>query len=172
MKRIVLIVVIILISTIFLQRITGFYKYFYKVGTGHAFLEIAISNNLSWDKMSESEREPYLSQAKSEGVKCAIFMIFGQFIPLCLFLVLTIMFFKRSITKKHRNTLFFSFVGEWIIGLLFLSIGSSYWGQAIPFPESLGPSLVLYLMGALFFTIIIGIIKLIQRLIFGKQAAI
>ncbi len=168
-KSFVFIVLIIGITIVAIITVPGFYKYFYRAGTGHAFGKIAISNNLSWDKMSESERAPYLSQAKSEGVKCATFMILGQFIPLYLFLLLTIMLLKKSITKKYRTTIIFSFFVVWIIGLLFLSIGSSYWGQAIPFPESLGPSIVIYLVVALFFAVVIGVFKLIQRLIYGKK---
>ena len=59
----------------------------------------------------------------------------------------------------------FAFFGVWIIGILFLAIGTGYWGQALQLPESLGSAFLIYLAAVIFFGLILGIGKLIQRAI-------
>jgi len=163
-KRSIISIALIIIFTLFaIISLPGFYRYFYQAGAGREYLEILSSNSLSWNTMTESERAPYLSRTESVGVKCAIFVILGSYIPLYLLLLITIGLLSKSVKYQHRIYLRFSFIGVWIIGLVFLAIGSGYYGQAIPFPESLGPTFIIYLAILIFFGIIIGIGKLVKH---------
>lgn len=130
----------------------GFFRYFYRAGEGHAFREIVQSENLPWDSMTQAE-----------GLKYALLMTFGQPIPNYLFVLITIGLLTRSIPHGFRVFLRSAFFGIWILGMIFLALGLGYWGQALPFPESLGPAFIIYLVEAMFFGIIIVIGKLIQR---------
>lgn len=155
---------IITITILAIISFPSFYKYFYRAGGGHAIREIITKNNISWSSMTEKEREPYISRAKTEGIKSVVFMTFGQYVPLYFFLIMTILVLSNSVSDKIKKTLKLVFVGIWIGGLFFLSIGIGYWGPAIPFPESLLSALIIYIVVTLFFGIIIGAGRLIQRM--------
>ncbi len=157
------IVIVIIFVVLALVTVPGFFWYFYRAGTGHAFREIVQTQNLPWDSMTAAQRAPYLSHGKAEGFKCAMLMTFGQHIPGYLFVFIAIGLLTRSISHGFRVFLRFAFFAVWILGLLFLAFGTGYWGQALQFPESLGPALIIYLAVATFFGIVIGIGKLIQR---------
>ena len=160
---IVSLVLVIIFGVIAVITLPGFFSYFYRAGAGHAFLKIYNSEQIAWDSMSDAERTPYRASAKAEGFKCALLMTFGQHIPLYLFVLITIGLLTRSISRGFRVFLRFSFFCVWIFGILFLSLGMGYWGQANPFPDSLGPAFLIYLVAVLLFGIILGIGKLIQR---------
>jgi len=163
-KRSIISIVLIITLTFFaIIRLPSYYRHFYQIGAGREYLEILSSNNLSWDTMTESERAPYLSLTESKGIKCALFVVLGSYIPLYLLLLITIGLLSKSINYRHRIYLRFSFIGVWIIGLVFLAIGSGYYGEAIPFPESLGPAFIIYLIGAMLFGVFIWIIKFIRQ---------
>lgn len=149
----------------------GFFKYWRDAGTGHAFGDIYTRENLRWDAMNQAARAPYIARAEAEGLKCALLMTAGQHIPLLLFVLVTIGLLTRSISGAMRQLLRFSFFGVWFFGTLFLSFGLGYWGQAIPFPASLGPAFILYLVVVAFFGAIIGFVKLCRTLARGASAS-
>jgi len=138
----------------------GFFRYWQKVGTGHAFRQIYMDEGLRWDSMDEASRAPYVARSKAEGLKCALLMTAGQHIPLFLFILIMVGLLTPSVLGKSRILLYCSFCAIWLLGVLFLSLGIEYWGQAIPFPESLGPALVLYMLVAISLGIILGVVKL------------
>lgn len=157
------IVLAIIFGVLVVITLPGFFKYFYRAGAGHAIGEILQSENLPWDSMTQAEREPYKLRSGTEGIKCALLMTFGQYIPGYLFVLITIGILTRSISHGFRVFLRFAFFTVWILGMIFLALGTGYWGQALPFPASLGPAFIIYLVAAMFFGIVIGIGKLIQR---------
>jgi len=165
----VCLVLVIVFGVLAVITLPGFLRYFYHLGTGHAFSEIVQSENLQWDTMSDAERAPYSARVEAEGLKCAVLMTLGQYIPFYLFVIITIVLLTRSISHGFRVFLRFAFFAVWILGMLFLSLGIGYWGQAPQFPESLGPASVIYLAVLILFGIILGIGKLIQ-LATRKQA--
>lgn len=160
---IVSLILAIIFGTLAVITLPGYFLYFYRAGTGHAFHEIYDSGQLAWDKMNNTERAPFLARAKAEGFKCALLMIFGQHIPFFLFILIGIGLFTSSIRRGFRVFLWCAFFGVWILGVFFLAIGTGYWGQALPFPQSLGPAFLIYLAVVAFFGTIFGIGKLIQR---------
>ncbi len=159
------IVLVIIFGVLAVVTLPGFFRYFYRAGAGHAFLEIVQSQNLPWDSMTAAQRAPYQAHGKAEGFKCAMLMTFGQHIPGYLFGFITIGLLTRSISHGFRVFLRFAFFAVWILGMLFLAFGTGYWGQALQFPESLGPAFLIYLVAVIFFGLILGIGKLIQRAI-------
>lgn len=158
-------ILVIIVGVLAFSTLPGFFRYFYRVGAGHAFLEIFDSEQLSWDKMPDAERAPYQARSRAEGFKCAVFMTLGQHIPFYLFMVITIGLLTSSTSQGFRVFLRFAFFGVWIIGMLFLAIGTGYWGQALQLPESLGSAFLIYLAAVIFFGLILGIGKLIRRAI-------
>ena len=140
-----------------------YFLYFYRAGTGHAFGKIYMADGLRWDSMDDAARAPYIACAEAEGLKCALLMTAGQHIPFFLLILLTIGLLTRSVSGTFRILLRFSFFGVWFLGVLFLSLGIGYWGEAIAFPESLGPAFILYLVVVMSFGAIIGIVKLCRR---------
>lgn len=157
------IVLAIIFGVLAVITLPGFFRYFYRAGTGHAFRDIYMSENLPWDNMTDAQRAPYQARANAKGFKCAMLMTFGQHVPGYLFIFITIGLLTRSITGPFRVFLRFGFFAVWILGMIFLAMGSGYWGQALPLPDSLGPAFIIYLVAATFFGIVIGIGKLIQR---------
>jgi hypothetical protein len=156
-------IIVILVAIIALLTLPGYFRYFQRIGTGHAFREIAMSENLTWDSMSQTERGPYVHRADAVGLKCAVLMTLGQHIPFCLFILITVGLFTRSISHGFRFFLRFAFFGVWLFGMFFLSLGTEYWGQGTPFPETLGPSFLIYLAVVSVFGIILGIGILYRR---------
>jgi hypothetical protein len=157
---IVLAIIFVVLAVITLP---GFFRFFYYAGLGHAYLDIRKAENLPWDNMSEEERAPYKERVVEAGLKCAFLMTFGQHIPGYLFVLVTIGLLTRTISHGFRVFLRFAFFGNWILGMLFLALGLRYYGQALQFPESLGPAFLLYSVVVTFFGIILGIGKLVQR---------
>ena len=141
----------------------GFFNYFYRLGAGHAFIEMMDKNKLDWNSLMQEERKPYQDYSDNQGFKCAVFMTIGQHVPMYLFIIITIGLLNRSITNRLRVFLRFAFWGVWLVGATFLAIGSGYWGQAIQFPKSVLPAVLIYLIVAIFCGIILGISKLIQK---------
>jgi hypothetical protein len=160
LASLILTVIFVVVAVITLP---GFFSYFYRAGVGHAFFEIVQSENLQWDTMCDAERAPYSARAEAEGLKCAVLMALGQHIPFYLFVIIIIGLLTRSISDGFRLFLRFAFFVVWILGMLFLSFGAGYWGQAPQFPESVGPAFLIYLAAVAFFGVILGIGKLIQR---------
>lgn len=156
----ILAIIFVVLAVIILP---GFFSYFYRAGLGHAFGEIVRSENLQWDTMSDAEREPYGARVRAEGLKCAVLMLLGEHIPFYLFVLITIGLLTRSISHGFRVFLRFGFFTVWILGMLFLSFGVGYFGIGPQFPESLGPAFGIYLAVVIFFGIILGIGKQIQR---------
>ncbi len=140
----------------------GFFSYFYRAGVGQALFEIVQSENVQWDTLSDAERAAYGARSEAEGLKCAVLMILGEHIPFLLLILITIALLTRSISRGFRRFLRLAFFGVWILGLLFLSFGVGYWGQAPQFPESLSCVLLIYLVVLGLFGMILGIGKLIQ----------
>lgn len=164
-SRTISLILVIIVGVLAFITLPGIFGYFCRAGAGHAFLEILESEQLPWDKMTDAERAPYLAQGKAEGFKCAVFMTLGQHVPFCLFMLITIGLLTSSISWGFRVFLRFAFFGVWVIGMLFLAIGMGYWGQALQLPESLGSAFLIYLAVVIFFGLILGIGKLIQRAI-------
>jgi hypothetical protein len=164
-------IVAIIFGCLGVISLPGFLTYFYRVGAGHAILEIVESENLQWDRMTEVERAPYLAGGKAEGVKCAVLMALGEHIPLCLFVLIIIGLLTPSIAGGFRVFLRLAFFAVWVGGMLLLSFGVGYLGEAPRFPGSLGPSCLIYLAAAMFFGLILGIGKLIQRAT-GKEPVV
>ncbi len=160
------IILIITFGLIAVLTLPGFFRYSYHYGAGHAFREIRKSESLQWDSMTDSERAPYQARALTKGFKYAMLMTFGQHIPSCLFVFITIGLLTRSISHGFRVFLRFAFFGVWILGMFFLTLGLGYGGQSLPFPDSLVAAFIIYLIAVTFFGIVIGIGKLIQR---GKR---
>lgn len=156
-KRSVFFVLAAIFVVLAILTLSGFARYFYRAGTGHAFLEFMQSENLPWDSMTDARRAPYLARARAEGFKCAVLMVLGQYIPGCLLVLITIGLLTRSISHTRRVFLRFAFWGVWVLGTFFLALGSGYWGQAIPFPQSLAPAFILYLVAAMLFGFILGL---------------
>ena len=161
---IVSLILAIVFGVLAVVTLPGFFSYFYRAGAGHAMRDIIESENLQWDSMSNAERVPYLARGKSEGLKCAFLMILGEHIPLYLLAIITIGLIRRSKSRRFRNFLRLAFFGVWILGMLFLSLGIGYWGQAPEFPESISHVIIIYLALLVFFGTILGIGKLIQKL--------
>jgi hypothetical protein len=161
---IISLIIAIFFGVLAVVTLPGFFSYFYRTGTGHAISEIMDSEQLwnQWDKMGDAERAPYKARARAEGVKCALFMTFGQHLPFFLFILISIGLLTSSIPRGFRVFLRCAFFGVWIIGLFFLAIGTGYWGQASSFPYSLGPAFLIYLAVVTFFGVILGIGKLIR----------
>ncbi|MBW8040914.1 MAG: hypothetical protein FVQ85_13040 [Planctomycetes bacterium] len=160
MVSLIFVIIFVVLAVITLP---GLFSYFYRAGVGHAFFEIVQSENLEWDTMSDAERAPYSARAKAEGLKCAVLMVLGQHIPFCLLVLIIIGLLNRFISHGFRCFLRFGFFAVWILGMLFLSFGVGYWGQATPFPESLGPAFFIYLIVAALLGIILGIGRLCRR---------
>lgn len=158
-------ILVIIVGVLAFITLPGFFRYFYRAGAGHAFREIFDSEQLPWDKMPDAERAPYQARSRAEGFKCAVFMTLGQHIPFYLFMLITIGLLTSSTSRGFRVFLRFAFFGVWIIGMLFLAIGTGYWGQALQLPESLGSAFLIYLAAVIFFGLILGIGKLIRRAI-------
>ena len=156
-------IIVILTSLMAAITLPGFFNYYYRAGTGHAFREIVISKNLSWDRMTQSECEPHEKCASAAGLKCAVLMTLGQHIPFYLFILITVGLFSSSISRGFRLFLRFSFFAVWGLGVCFLSLGSECCGLAIPFPESLGPASLIFLAEVAIFGIILAIGKLCHR---------
>lgn len=155
----------IIFGVIAIVTLPGLFSYFYRAGAGHAMRDIIESENLQWDSMSNAERVPYLARGKSEGLKCAFLMTLGEHVPLYLLAIITIGLITRSKSRRFRVFLRFAFFSVWVLGMLFLSLGIGYWGQATEFPESLSYVILIYLALLVFFGTILGIGKLIQRLV-------
>lgn len=165
-KKYVIVPLILSVIFIVLAIVTlpGFFNYFYQLGRGHAFREIVKTENLLWDTMTATERAPYMARSETEGLKCALLMTLGQHVPIYLFVLIIIGLLIPSITRRFKIFLWFSVISVWILGMVCLSIGVGYYGQAHPFPESLGPALLIYFAAAICFGIVLGIGKLIQRI--------
>jgi hypothetical protein len=158
-------IIVVNLVVIFLITLPGYFLYFYNAGTGHAFGEIYKADGLHWNSMDETARAPYIAFAKSEGLKCALLMSAGLHIPFFLLILLTIGILKCSVSGKFRMLLRLSFFGVWAFGMLFLSLGIGYWGQAIRFPPSLGPAFIIYVVVGALFLAIIGFVKLYRVLV-------
>ena len=89
------------------------------------------SANLPWDNMTEIQQAPYQVKCKSDGMKCAILMTLGQHIPMYLFILILIGLLNRTITDRFRIFLRYAFWCVWLLGIVFLALGSGYWGVAI-----------------------------------------
>lgn len=162
-SAIVSLILAIIFGALGVITLPGIFSYFYRAGLGHALSEIVESENFQWESLSDTKRASYGALAEAEGLKCALLMVFGQHIPFCLFVLITIGLLTRSISRGFRVFLRFAFFAVWILGMLFLSFGVGYWGQALQFPESLSPAFFIYLVVVIFFGIILGVGKLIQR---------
>jgi len=156
-------IIVVIVGIIAIITLPPYFRYFERAGTGHALRDIVTSKNLVWGSMTQSQREPYSQRAEAAGQKCAILMTLGQHIPFYLFILITVGLFTRSISHGFRVFLRFAFLGVWLLGMVFLSLGAECWGQAIPFPESLGPAFLLYLVVVSVFGIVLGIGRLCRR---------
>ena len=103
------------------------------------------------------------AEADAAGLKCAVLMTLGQHIPFYLFILITVGLFTCSISHGFRVFLRCAFFGVWLLGMFFLSLGTECWGQGIPFPESLGPAFLIYLVVVTVFGIVLGIGRLCRR---------
>ncbi len=148
----------------------GFVNFFYRQGAGRAFFELMDSKNLPWASMTQVEQAPYMASLVEAGLKSAIFMAMGQWIPWALFLVIVIWLLTPSITRRFRMFLRLAFWIIWTLGTIFFAIGSGYWGQAPQFQAALLPAIIIYIFVAAVIGLIIYIGRLIQRFIgFGAK---
>ena len=167
-KRLIVSSLMILIMVFALATLPGFCKRAYERGAGAAFVNIIKSENLQWDQMSDTERAPYIAQAKRSGFQLSIYMLLGQHIPFYLFIVIIIGQLSRPTSRSLRVFIWISFLLIWLVGLFFLSLFSrqwnNYWGNE-PYSVSLGGALIIYIVAAIFFGIIIGMGRLLQNLL-------
>lgn len=156
-KSVAAIVIILAIVTL-----PGYYDFFYQVGTGRALRESLASQDLPLGSLSAIEMDIYREGAKVEGRKCALLMTLGQHIPIAVLSLLTVGLLANRECPFRRRRLWIAFAATWGLGMLSLSLGAQYWGPAPQFPNSLAPSLVIYLVGGVAFGMVIGLGRLIQ----------
>lgn len=155
----VLMVIFIVLATITLP---GFLHYWYRAGAGHYIREQLKDVNI--DGLSDAEHMAVRRSAQLEGIQCALLMLAGQHIPFFLLILITIGILSRTTRPKFRTSLKLAFPLVCLSAVIFLSFGTTYWGMAAPFPESLGPATFIWLLIAVFFGLIIGLFKLITVL--------
>jgi len=166
MKKISIVPTILSIFIIVLavSAIPGFSNYFYQLGAGHEFLQIMDTTQAPWDDVTGQLKPVYKEQSEIAGRKCALYMILGQHIPGYLFLLIMIGLLTPSLKGKFRTYVKSGFWITWILGLLFLTIGSGYWGQALPFSKAIIPSTIIYTFVAIVCGVVFLIGKFVQRL--------
>jgi hypothetical protein len=155
----------IVIMVFALATVPNSCKRAYELGAGGAFNNIIESENLQWDQMSDTERAPYIAQAKRSGFQLSIYTLLGQYIPFYLFIAIIIGQLSRPTSRSLRAFLWISFLLIWLVGLFFLSLSSRHWGNYWgnePYSVSFGGALIIYIAAAIFFGIIIGIGRLLQ----------
>ncbi|MCD4781297.1 MAG: hypothetical protein K8S27_12225 [Candidatus Omnitrophica bacterium] len=157
---IALITIVVLFAALSLP---GFFKYFYQQGAGHAFGEIMDSENPPWNSMTKLERKPYQIRSFAKGRECALFMTLGQHIPMYLFILITVGLLNPFIKSRFRVFLRYSFWVVWILGIVFLAIGSGYWGQALQLPAALLPATMIYTIVAIVCGVVLGVGKFVQK---------
>jgi len=165
-KRLIVLSLMILIMMFALATVPNSCKRAYELGTGRAIINILKSlksENLQLDQMSDTERAPYIAQAKKSGFQLSIYMLLGQYIPFYLFIAIIIGQFSRPTSRSLRAFLWISFLLIWLIGLFFLSLSSRHWGN-YPYSVAFGGALIIYIAAAIFFGTIIGIGRLLQHL--------
>lgn len=148
--------IVILLAVITLP---GFFRHCFEVGGGHTFANIVKSENLQLGSMTYEQKATYKSRAMTEGFKHAILMTFGQHIPFYLFILIAFGFLTRSISRDFRIFLRVAFWGVWFLGIFFLTLAMRTLFKTNPFYGVFG----IYLIGAIFFGVVIGIGKVIQR---------
>lgn len=165
----VLMIIFILLAIITLP---GFLNYWYRAAVGNSIYNqvtmfAQVNPNFDIDIMNDLNhplREQIGNRAKQEGLRCAMFMLAGLHNPFFLLILFTIGILSRSTNPKFRTLLKLAFPLVCLSAGLFLSFGTTYWGTATPFPESLGPAFLIWLAIAGFFCILIGLPKLISFL--------
>jgi hypothetical protein len=165
-KLLIVLSLMILIMMFALATVPNSCKRAYELGTGREImniLESLKSENLQLDQMSDTERAPYIAQAKKSGFQFSIYMLLGQYIPFYLFIVIIISQLSRPTSRSLRVFLWISFLLIWLIGWFFLSLVSRHWNNC-PYSDALGGALIIYIAAAIFFGIIIGIGRLFQHL--------
>ena len=164
-KRLIVSSLMIVIMVFALATVPNSCKRAYELGAGGAFNNIIESENLQWDQMSDTERAPYIAQAKRSGFQLSIYTLLGQHIPFYLFVAIIIGQLSRPTSRSLRAFLWVSFLLIWLVGLFFLSLSSRHWGNYWgnePYSVSFGGALIIYIAAAIFFGIIIGIGRLFQ----------
>ena len=167
-KKLIVSSLMILTMVFALVTLPNFCKRSYRLGTGSAFGKLIESEKLQWDKMSDTERAPYIEQAKRSGLQLSIYMLFGQHIPFYLFIAIIIGQLSRPKSRSLKAFLWISFLVIWLIGLFFLSLYSRHWGN-YPYSLAFGSALVIYIAAAIFFGIILIIGKLLQHLFMDEN---
>jgi len=167
-SRISLIIAIVF-TALGLITFPGSFRYCYERGTGQAYIEIQISENLPLHQMTYEDLAPYRARAESVGLKCALLTTFGSHFTFILLILITIGLLTHSITHGVRVFLRFAFLGVWIIGMLLFSLGYGYLRKGYTFLENLSSVFIVYILVIAFFGAILGIGKLIQRATVRKQ---
>ena len=127
-------VVVLLLSFILLPRT---FTYNYNVAVGHSY---ALSLDAGMGRQQARER------AMQDGMKCAVLMVFGQHVPVTLLVLVTVGLVSKSTTSAFKRVLRVSYLAISLTGAFLLALGVSYWGVAVPFPYSIGPCLLIYLV--------------------------
>lgn len=167
-SKLIVIVFLTLMIGVALATVPHSCKRAYELGTGGAFDRILRYENLQWGPMSNTERAPYVAQAKTSGLQLSIYILLGQYIPFYLFIAITIGHLSRPASRFLKNFLWMSFLLTWIVGLFFLSFFSlqwkNYWRNE-SYLASFGSALLIYIFVAILFGTILGIGRLIQFLL-------
>lgn len=150
---IVISVIVLLFGLISLPRGYNFYR---TVGTGHSYRELRASG---------AAHDQSRVRSGQDGIHCGILMVFGQNIPITMLIIIAVGLISKTTTIQFKRMLRIFYLVVAGFGVIFFSFGSSYWGQALPFPSSLGPALVIYVAISAVLWAIIGIGVLIR----GKQ---
>jgi hypothetical protein len=134
------------------------FEQFRMTGAGHSYANLR-EGGFSHEQAREA--------AKQEGIKSGILMLLGQHIPITFLVLIALGLISNSTTLEFKRALRVLYVVTTGVGTFFLSLGSTYWGQANPFPSSLGPALIIYALISAVLWAIIGIGVAIR----GKQKA-
>jgi len=134
-----------------------FADYYYKIGAGHTYADL-ISVGVKHDAA--------FGMAENAGVTASALMIFGQHIPLSIFLFVAAGLISKTTSSGFKKKLRYLYLFTALIGILFLALGASYWGEAPQMPFALLPSSMMYFFVSLPIWILIGIGILIRRRLF------
>ena len=153
--------IVILLS---LVRLPASFNWFKMRGAGHSYMELdeLAGGYPGVDRIPPAQMEQMRQRALQDGTKCGILMVLAELACVVLLLI-AIGLISKSTARQFKRALRLCFPVTWLLGLFFLSLGVSYWGY--PFPYSLGPCLVVYILIAALLWILIGIAVLIR----GKQ---
>lgn len=149
-----------------LVTLPGFFRHFRMAGTGHSYAELVMGYE-SVQNIPAGVHEQARERAIQDGMKCAILMVVGQHLPITILVLIAVGLISRSTTAEFKRALRVLYIVVSLVGIFFLSLGTSYLGIGLPFPSSLGQSLVIYVGLSVILWIIIGIGVLIR----GKQTA-